>query len=184
MARGPAAHLSVEELIARCAQGDKNALRALYDAEAPKMLGIAMRMMKRRALAEEVVQDAFLRLWNAAASFDGTAGHGRAFLYTILRNRALNILRGEARMDLTDNLETLDHASEEETPEQAILRLSEASALHRCLKQLDAQRQAIIALAYTEGLSHGEIAARLSLPLGSIKSWLRRALLTLRECLQ
>ena len=89
------AALSVEETLRRVAGGDRGALRALYDAEAPRMLGVALRILRRRALAEEAVQDAFVQVWRNAGSFDPARGTGRAFLYAVLRHRALNILRGE-----------------------------------------------------------------------------------------
>ncbi|WP_269153124.1 sigma-70 family RNA polymerase sigma factor [Methylobacterium crusticola] len=176
------AALSVDEALQRSARGDRAALRALYESEAPRMLGVALRILRRRALAEEAVHDTFVQVWRRAGGFDPARGSGRAFLYAMLRNRALNILRGEARTDLTD---TLDEAvpSEEEGPEQVVVRLSEAGALRRCLDGLDPRRRNAIVLAYAHGLSHGELAGRLGLPLGTAKSWLRRSLLALRECL-
>lgn len=176
------AALSVEEALRRAGDGDRAALRAIYDAEAPRMLGVALRILRRRALAEEAVHDAFVQVWRHARAFDPARGTGRAFLYAVLRNRALNILRGEARTDLTDEV---DHAvaSEEEGPEAVVARLSEAGALRRCLDRLDPRRRDAIVLAYAHGLSHGELAGRLGLPLGTVKSWLRRSLLALRECL-
>ena len=171
-----------EEALLRCAAGERAALRALYDAEAPRMLGVALRILRRRALAEEAVQDAFVQVWRNAGRFDPARGGARAFLYAILRNRALNILRGEARTDLTD---AVDHEvpSEEAGPEEVVERLSEAGALRRCLEGLDPRRRRAIVLAYAHGLTHGELAGRLGLPLGTVKSWLRRSLLSLKECL-
>jgi RNA polymerase sigma-70 factor (ECF subfamily) len=174
---------TIEKAIAACGRGDRLALRAIYEAEGPKLLGVALRMLKRRAIAEEVVQDAFLKAWEAAPRFDGTAGQGRGWLVTILRNRALNVLRGEARLDLIEDYEPLALASEEDNAEVIIARLSDESALRRCLQRLDETRRRLIVLAYTEGLSHGEIAARLGAPLGSVKSWIRRSLLSLKECM-
>ena len=176
------AALSVDEALARAAGGDRAALRALYDGEAPRMLGVALRILRRRALAEEAVQDTFFQVWRRAGGFDPARGSGRAFLYAILRNRALNILRGEARTDLTDAVDE-DVPSEEEGPEAVVERLSEAGALRRCLAGLEPHRRRAIVLAYAHGLSHGELAGRLGLPLGTVKSWLRRSLLALRECL-
>ena len=174
--------ITPEEALIRCAGGDRAALRALYDAEAPRMLGVAQRILRRRALAEEAVQDAFIQVWQHANRFDAARGSGRGFVYAILRNRALNILRGETRTELTDALDH-DLASEEIGPEEAIMRLSEAGALRRCLKRLDPRRRHAITLAYAYGLTHGELAGRLGLPLGTVKSGLRRSLLTLKECL-
>lgn len=170
-----------EAALRACAAGDRLALRALYEQEAPQMLGVAIRILRRRALAEEVLQDAFLAIWNNAMRFE--SGNARGWMYTILRNRALNVLRGEARTDLIEDFDQLEQPSADETPEEIMSRLSDESALKRCLALLDAARRKIVVLAYTEGLSHGEIAARLGVPLGTIKSWLRRSLLSLKACM-
>ena len=179
----PAHYGTIEAAIAACGRGDRLALRAIYDSESRQMLGVALRMLKRRAVAEEVVQDTFLKIWEAAHRFDGTNGQGRGWLYAILRNRALNVLRGEARLDLIEDYEPFALESTEENAEAAITRLSDESALKQCLDRLDETRRRLIVLAYTEGLSHGEIAAKLGAPLGSVKSWIRRSLLSLRECM-
>lgn len=173
---------TVEEALRRCAGGDRAALRALYEAEAPRMLGVALRMLRRRTLAEDAVQDAFVLVWRHAGRFDPARGPGRAFVYAILRNRALNILRGEARMDFTDAVDAA-RPSEDAGPEAAVALLSEAGALRRCLEQLEPLRRRAIVLAYAHGLSHGELAGSLGVPLGTVKSWLRRSLLALKACL-
>jgi RNA polymerase sigma-70 factor (ECF subfamily) len=167
----------------RCARGESAALRAIYDAEAPRMLGVAIRILRRQSLAEDAVQDAFVQVWQRAASFDPSRGSARTWLYAVLRHRALNILRGEGRIDLVDDFAPMELASEDETPESVIARLSEAGALRACLERLEPRRRNVVVLAYMHGLSHGELAARLGVPLGTMKSWLRRSLATLRECL-
>lgn len=171
------------DALRRCGEGDRRALRAIYDAEAPRMLGVATRLLRRRALAEEAVHDAFMQVWRRASSFDPARGQARTWLYAVLRNRALNILRGEARTDLVEDFETIGLASEDESPESVVARLSEAGALRRCLETLEPIRRRAILLAYMHGLTHGELAGRLGVPLGTLKSWIRRSLLTLRDCL-
>jgi RNA polymerase sigma-70 factor (ECF subfamily) len=166
-----------------CASGNRTSFRALYEREAPKMLGVAMRLLKRQSLAEDAVQDAFVNIWNKAASFDPSVGNARAWIYTILRNRALNMLRTEGRLDYQDDLEPLGLASEDEDPEAAVLHLSDASALRRCLEAMDPKRRSLIVLAYIHGLTHGELAGRVGVPLGTMKSWMRRSLLSLKECM-
>lgn len=175
--------LDLDQALIRCAAGDEAALRTVYEAEAGRMLGVALRLLRRRALAEEAVHDAFVQIWRGAGSFDPKRGAGRAWVYAILRHRALNILRDEARTDFVED--PLDGAEPDaiEDPEAIIARLSETRALRRCLERLDARRRASIVLAYAHGLTHGELAGRLGVPLGTVKSWLRRSLLTLRECL-
>ncbi len=173
----------LDDALRGCANGDRSALRAIYDSEAPRMLGVAMRVLKRRALAEEAVHDAFMQIWQRAGTFDPARGQARTWIYAVLRHRALNILRGEARTDLVEDFETMGLESAEESPEAIVARLSDAGALRRCLERLDPARRQVIVLAYVHGLSHGELAGRLNVPLGTMKSWIRRSLLTLRECL-
>jgi RNA polymerase sigma factor (sigma-70 family) len=175
--------MTIEQALRACAEGDRAALQWIYRSEAPKMLGVAMRIVKRRSIAEDIVQDCFLRIWQAAASFDGALGNGRSWIYAIVRNRSLNVLRGESRSDLVDDMTPLVGASEAPSPEEVFMQVSENAALRRCLERLDEARRRIIVLAYTEGLSHGELAARCNVPLGTIKSWIRRSLGALRECL-
>ena len=175
--------IDLDDALRRCAGGDEAALRAIYDAEAPRMLGVALRILRRQALAEEAVHDAFVQVWQRAASFDAARGGARTWLYAVLRHRALNILRGEVRTDLVDDFEPMNLASEEEDPEAVIERLSDASALRRCLERLEPTRRRLVVLSYMHGLSHGELAARVGVPLGTMKSWLRRSLIALKECL-
>lgn len=175
--------VDLDDALRRCAAGDAAALRAIYEAEAARMTGVALRLLRRQALAEEAVHDAFVQVWRRAASFDPARGQARAWLYAVLRHRALNILRGEARTDLVEDFEPMGLASEEDDPEAIVARLSDAGALRRCLERLEPARRQLIVLAYVHGLSHGELAGRLGAPLGTIKSWIRRSLVSLRECL-
>ena len=174
---------SLDEALRRCVAGDRSALRMIYDLEAPRMLGVALRLLRRRALAEEVLHDAFVLIWQRAGSFDPARGEARTWIYAVLRNRALTILRGESRTDLVEDFEPMGLTSEGESPEDVTLRLSDTSALKRCLERLEPPRRTAILLAYVEGLSHGELAGRLGVPLGTMKSWIRRSLLSLRECM-
>ena len=171
--RAPSERANLDEALRRCAAGDRAALRSIYDAEAPRMLGVA----------EEAVHDTFLQVWQRAASFDPARGEAGAWLYAVLRNRALNILRGESRTDLVEDFEPMGLVSEDEDAETLVLRLSDTSALKRCLERLEPVRRQAILLAYVHGLSHGELAGRLGVPLGTMKSWIRRSLRSLRECL-
>jgi RNA polymerase sigma factor (sigma-70 family) len=165
--------------IARCAAGDRAAMRVIYDIEAPRMVGVARRILRRQDLAEEAVQDTFMRVWRAARSFDPARGSARTWLYAILRNCAIGILRDEGRFESDPDI------GEDAAPatENALARLPETSALRRCLERLDAQRRAVVVLAYVHGLSHGELAGKLGVPLGTVKSWVRRSLISLQECM-
>jgi RNA polymerase sigma factor (sigma-70 family) len=166
-----------------CAAGDRAALRVIYDALSPQMLGVAIRLLRRRDLAEEALHDSFVRIWQNASSFDPARGEPRSWIFAILRHRALNILRGEARTDLVDDFEPFGLVSDDADPESLVSGLSDAGALKRCLERLDPARRNVIVLAYVNGLSHGELAGKLGVPLGTVKSWIRRSLSSLRECL-
>lgn len=170
-------------LLRRCAAGDRAALKALYDAEAAAMIGIAARIVRRRDLAEEVVQDAFVQIWRKAASYDAALGPGRAWVFAIVRNRALNVIRDGRREELAEaeDLDLMREASSDH--EDVFERLADNSALRRCLQRLDRARRASLLLAYVGGYSHGEIAGRLGVPLGTVKAWIRRSLLSLKECM-
>lgn len=177
------AGLDLASALRSCAAGDTASLRAIYDAEAPRMLGVAHRLLRRRDLAEEAVHDAFLKIWRSAAMFDESRGDARAWIYTILRNRALSILRGEARTDLVDDFESFGLTAPDVSPEDAMARLSDAGALKACLERLEPIRRQAVLLAYVNGLTHGEIAGRMQIPLGTVKSWIRRSLMALKDCL-
>lgn len=168
----------ISAAIVRCAAGDKPALRLIYDLEAARMVGVAIRILRRRDLAEEATHDAFMRIWRGARSFDPSRGSARAWIYTIVRNQALTILRDERRFGPEEPAD-----SELPQPDQALQRLPESSALRHCLQQLETGRRNAIVLAYVHGFSHGELAGRLGMPLGTIKSWIRRGLASLQECM-
>jgi RNA polymerase sigma-70 factor (ECF subfamily) len=173
----------VTAALRRCARGDRTALRDLFEAEAPRMLGVALRIVRDRATAEDVVQDAFVRIWRSAAGFDPTRGAGRAWVHALVRNLALNVVRDAARTDTVDDPATLADAAAVEGGEDVLARLADGDALRRCLERLDAPRRHALVLAYVHGFTHGEIAGRLGAPLGTCKAWIRRGLASLRECL-
>ena len=137
----------LDDALRRCAAGDRAALRAIYDAEAPRMLGVAMRLLRRRSRAEEAVHDAFVQIWQRADSFDPARGGARAWIYAVLRHRALNLLRGETRTDLVEDFAPLELVSEDESPEAIVSRLSDAGALRRCLERLEPLRRQAVLLA-------------------------------------
>lgn len=163
--------------LVRCAGGDRSALQMIYNSEAPRMIGVARRILLRQDLAEEAVHDAFVRMWRNADSFDASRGSAVGWLYTIVRNCALTIYRSEHRHDRADD--DVRNISDDD----AISRLPETSALRRCLERIERPRRDVVVLAYVHGLSHGELAKRLGVPLGTVKSWVRRSLMSLQECM-
>ncbi|MES2751805.1 MAG: sigma-70 family RNA polymerase sigma factor [Pseudomonadota bacterium] len=162
--------------LARCAVGDRSALQMIYDSEAARMIGVARRILFRQDLAEEAVHDAFVRIWHGAGGFDPHRGSALGWLYAIARNRALTIYRNEHRYDHDDGVQDV-------VPDDAIARLPETSALRKCLEKIERPRRDVVVLAYVHGMSHGELAARLKVPLGTVKSWVRRSLMSLQECM-
>ena len=177
-----------EAALADCARGDAAALRRLYDREAPRLLGVALRIVRDTALAEDIVHDAFINIWTRAAGFDPARGSARGWLYTITRHLALNAAR-DARHEVTLDdaaavaLDAAASLADWREMRDAFVWRESASQIRRCLELLDPARRNCLLHAYVDGLSHGEIAARLGAPLGTVKAWIRRSLGSLRECM-
>jgi RNA polymerase sigma-70 factor (ECF subfamily) len=174
----------LERLIAACAARDSNALRRLYDAMAPYLLASMVRILKRQALAEEALQDVFVSIWQRAAQFEKQRGRPRAWLVSIARNRAIDVLRTERSHLYQDDA----HDDLAQIPLEADADWSSAgrssAALENCFKQLNPDQRRGIELAFVNGYSHADIARTTGQPLGTIKSWIRRGLVSLRECLE
>jgi RNA polymerase sigma-70 factor (ECF subfamily) len=168
-------------LLRRCADGDRGAFRALYDRWGGRLYGIALRITRQAPLAADAMQDAFVQIWQQAHRFDPERGTAEAFLVSLVRYRALDLVRRQSR-----EVPGYEPDEREDEAPDALSRLvssAEGTALHRCLGTLDAERRRLVVLAFVEGLSHGELAQRLRIPLGTVKSLIRRSLLSLRECL-
>jgi len=166
-----------------CARGDQAALRRIMEMEGGRLLGVAQRMLHRRDLAEEAVQDTLVQIWRKSGQFRIGEGSARGWVFAILRNRCLNILRDGSRLSLLDD-DSL-HAMQD-ARQLAVTAAWDGlgpMALRDCLAGLDGAPRHAILLAYVGGYSHGEIAALQSVPLGTCKSWIRRGLDTLRECM-
>ncbi len=169
-------------LLKRCADGDQAAFRRLYDDQSPRLYGLALRLMKQPALAADAVHDAFIQVWQRSARFDPSRGQAEAWLSSLLRYRAIDILRRRSR-----EFYGLERTDEPDTGPDAFTLLADRAdgdALHRCLDGLEPTQRRAVQLAFMEGLSHTELAARLDAPLGTVKSWVRRALLALKRCLE
>lgn len=173
----------LERALAACASGDRNALRTIFDREAGRLVAVAQRIVKRRDVAEEVVQESFLRIWTHAHQYKAGQGSARGWIYAIVRNRALNLLRDGRRELTVQDVETIRESEHTEEVIAAWQKLDRNSRLYECLGALDETRRKGILMAYVAGYSHGEIAGRLRIPLGTTKSWIRRGLSALRECM-
>ncbi len=170
-------------LIERIATGDRFALAELFDRDAGRLVAIARRIVRRQDLAEEVVQDAFVAVWQRAGQFDAGRGNAGGWLTTIVRNRALNLLRDGSRMDYHDGDTLAAIGDRSRDAGLAFDALAERDALKSCLGQLDELKRKAILLCYVTGLNHGEVAATLNAPLGTVKAWIRRGTIALQECL-
>jgi len=178
----PVAPDALATLIPRIAAGDRAAFRRVYDLHAPRLYAVALRITRQGALASDAVHDGFLQLWRNAGRFDLARGNPEAWLVSLVRYRALDIARRRTR-EVSD--EDLPEAVDEDPdPLERLAASRDAAALHACLAQLEADRRRLLALAFIDGLSHSEVAERLKLPLGTVKSWIRRSLQTLRLCLE
>ncbi len=173
-----------ESLLEACARGDRLALRALYEREARWLLAVAQRIVRDRDTAQDVLQEGFLQIWQRASSYQRSLGSARGWIYTVVRHRALDEARKVRReVSMGDGLDTLADPLCAHTQPAGQAPDMDAQALHRCLESLEERKRACIVSAFVEGYTHEQIALRLAMPVGTIKSWIRRGLLSLRECL-
>ncbi|MCT7324993.1 RNA polymerase sigma factor [Ralstonia mojiangensis] len=175
-------------LLQRIGLGDRDALRALYSRCAPKLFGLALRILVRKDWAEDVLQESFVNIWRHAGDYRPHMAAPMTWMTTIVRNRALDCLRRQHAERVQESVpldDTYADVLADHAPGPADLALAgqQARALAECLKRLDPKQREVISLAYLRDLSHSELAQALSLPLGTVKSWMRRGLDRLRECL-
>ncbi|WP_333840745.1 sigma-70 family RNA polymerase sigma factor [Pelomicrobium sp.] len=172
------------QLLARCALRDEGALERLYRLTAPRLFALALRMLRRRDWAEDVLQDCFLAVWRHAADYRPERGEALAWMAAILRNRALDWLRRvDPETPLEEETFPQPPMDEHPGPLERMLSSAAARALQECLARLQPCQRQAIAFAYYQGLTHEELAQRLGEPLGTVKTWIRRGLEQLRRCL-
>jgi RNA polymerase sigma-70 factor (ECF subfamily) len=164
---------------------DERALTALYDATVSRVYAIVQRVVRRPALAEEVVEDTYFQVWRQAARFDPARGRPLVWLLGMARSRAIDVIRREARFQHASlDADTAAEVEDSCAPADDLLDAARCHAdLHRALMLLNAQPRQLVALAFLRGMSHEEIADHTTLPLGTVKSQIRRALITLRQAL-
>ena len=158
------------------------ALEALYEEYHRQALGLALRVLGNMGEAEEVVQEAFLAAWRAGHTYDPSRGSTRTWILTLVRNRAIDVVRARQRRPVQPLDEHLDPPDSSDVPFQAALNVDAARAAE-ALYKLPPEQRAVIELAYSSGLSHTEIAARLGLPIGTVKGRIRLGLDRLRQAL-
>ncbi|HMV39263.1 RNA polymerase sigma factor [Plasticicumulans sp.] len=186
-----AASDDLQTLIARVALGDGAAFRHLYELCAPRMLGVALRILVRRDRAEDAVQEAFVKVWQRASDYSATAGSPLAWLTAIVRHQALDLLRSDKRRhtestddDDEDGPGRLDPPDERPDPLGLLEQAIDGLRLRVCFDVVPEQQRRCLALAYYHGLTHSELAEHIAAPIGSVKVWLRRGLDRLRRCLE
>lgn len=175
-------------LIDRVALADESALKELYELTSSKLYGVAVRVVSNKSWAEDVLQEAFINIWRIAGDYKASLSPPMAWMCLIVRSRGLDFLRRRTS-DRADAVQELDDVlsdtveGDSANPMDTALAGEQARALHQCLSQLDNKQREVVSLAYLRDLSHGELAEQLKLPLGTVKTWIRRGLEQLRGCM-
>jgi len=184
-------------LLARAGLGDRAAFATLYERSSSHLLAVVLRINRDRAQAEDILQEVYVNVWRAAQSFDAAQSQPLTWLTRIARNRAIDSLRRHQTQPQLQTLHSTSSSSNDEDPDvydsvaddaagplELLSRASDARALSTCMQGLSAQQRQSVALAFYDGLSHAEVADKLNQPLGTVKSWVRRALQSLKSCLE
>jgi len=178
----------LEPLLAAVARGEQAAFAQLYARTSPHLFALLLRMLQRRDWAEEALQDCYVRIWQKSEGYDADRGAPMAWLMTIARYRALDLLR-QRRPELNESDFDAEAPSPLEAedpragPEDAAAAGEGLGRLEECMEGLGEEQRRSVLLAYYEGYTHTELARRLKAPIGTVKSWVRRGLLQLRDCL-
>lgn len=170
------------------AKRDASAFRSLYDATSPKLFGFALRILHKRELAEEVLQESYVAIWNNAANYQSHLAAPMTWMATIVRNKAFDHLRrSDAAVEIDADQfdgEVMNALQDPQaTPIEALQMSGDAKALAWCMSALEGAHRQVVALAYFHDLSHSEVATQMQLPIGTVKTWIRRSLDKLRVCL-
>jgi len=183
----------LSQLLSRAGLGDRAAFATLYEKSSPHLFAVVLRICRDRAQAEDILQEVYVNVWRAAGGFDAAQSQPLTWLTSIARNRAIDSLR---RAQTQPQLQTANSANDEDSdvydttaddqpgPLEMLSRASDARALSHCMQDLSAPQRQSLALAFYDGLSHAEVAEKMGEPLGTVKSWVRRALLSLKSCLE
>ncbi len=175
--------IRLQTLLAATARKDEQAFSKLYSLASANLYAVALRILKKEAAAQDALQEAFVQIWHRAVDFHSDKGSPMAWMATIVRYRALDILRKQKKLLPAKDVD-LQQVDAELGPLAKLLESDMAQLLWQCLQELnDKQRNAIL-LAFYEGLTHDEVAERTTTPLGTIKSWIRRGLQSVKGCLE
>lgn len=174
------------ELLSQCALRNQNAFKDLYSLTAPKLFGVALRILRRQDWAEEVLQECYMNIWNHAGAYAVARSAPLTWMTSIVRNRCLDWLRRPQQETSGDEYEIALDAWQDESPGpvEQLVASGEAAALGHCLEELESRQRQSIMLAFFHGMSHSEVANHLKQPLGTVKTWVRRGLERLKGCLE
>lgn len=176
------------ELLDRVAARDEAALKLLYGLTSSRMNGLALRIVGNKEWAEDVLQESFLGIWRSAGSYRDSLSPPLAWMGMLVRSRALDFLRRRRaeRLHLNVPIEDMDELlAEKNVPEpmQSAEASEQAAVLHQCMQRLEPPQREVVSMAYLKDFSHSELAVSLKLPLGTVKTWVRRSLEQLRKCM-
>ena len=178
--------IRLAELLAQCALRNQRAFALLYELTSAKLFGVALRILRRRDWAEEVLQECYVSVWNHAGDYAIQKSAPLTWMTSIVRNRSLDWLRRPQHEATGEEYDIAVEAWQDDAPGplERLAASSEAAALERCLQQLDGKQRQSIMLAFFHGLSHSEVAGHMKQPLGTVKTWVRQGLERLKGCLQ
>lgn len=181
----PTTTLDYDKILLECAAGHAPAAGLIYQSEASRLRAVAYRILRNRESADDALHDAFIQVLRDARHFDPQRGSARAWIYAIVRNTALKALRRRGR-EVSVTAESLSDLTESrsEHPVESADRTADYADLLNCLEALEPRRRASLILAFVDGQTHAEIANYLGVPIGTVKSWIRRELVALREQLK
>ncbi|PZM12129.1 sigma-70 family RNA polymerase sigma factor [Rhizobium tubonense] len=172
----------VAVLISRVALRDQSAFSELYTKTSPKLFGVCLRILKDRTDAEEVLQEVFVKIWQRADRYVASENPAMPWLTAIARNQSIDAIR--ARKPVADEIDAVyDLADDQPDPETQAATKGEGRRIDSCMEELEADRAKAVRGAYVEGLSYQELADQFAVPLNTMRTWLRRSLLRLRECM-
>lgn len=170
-------------LLASVAKGDEAAFERLYEATRAKLFGVVLRILRRQDLAEEVVQEAYVKIWNSAGQFNPTLASPITWMVSIARNRAIDVVRKRSEPSIEDEAAAMLVASDTPDPLARREMTEELKRILECVGQLDPDRQKLVLLAYYNGWSREQLSEKFNTPLNTVKTWLRRSMIDIRECL-
>ena len=182
MARVMVTVSDIEDMILRVGLGDRTAFSLLYDATSAKLFGICLRVLNNRAEAEDALQDVFVKIWQNADRYRANGYSPMTWLITVARNLAIDRLRARKTLiwDIDDVAELADTGP---TPESTAIQASERTRIEGCLDELDQVHARAVRGAYLEGDTYQDLADRAGVPINTMRTWLRRSLLKLKDCL-